>query len=89
MSGLALRVLHGFDATVAMARARHLGTAQGRHIVMDEHGGQPTIGVYDRLAQQLVVFDGAALVALASAEPKPPPAPAPATPWVLTPPSRL
>lgn len=89
MSGLALRVLQGYEATVAMARARHLGVVQGRHIVVDEHAGQFAIGVYDRLAQQLVIFDGPALVALASAEPKPASPFVPATPWVLDPPSKL
>ncbi len=110
MSGLAWSILQGLPALTELARSQVLGTCQGRCLVAIGGigavvSGKPFgsskpfgLGVYDKTAQRMVVFDGAALVALAEAEtlaaqeePDERPAPFPTweTTWVLDPPSRL
>lgn len=66
MSGLASRIFRGRAAAALATHAEQLGTHQGRLIVRLR--GEATVGVFDQLRDELVLFDAAALVALASAE---------------------
>jgi hypothetical protein len=89
MSGLASMILRGRAALALAANAELLGMQQDRRIVRLR--GEASVGVYDATREELVVFDGAALVALALAETDED------TPWiesrsgvrVTNPPSRL
>lgn len=66
MSGLASRILRGRIAATLATNAEPFGSHQGRLIVRLRQ--EATVGVFDQLRDELVLFDAAALVALASAE---------------------
>jgi hypothetical protein len=66
MNGLASMVMRGRPAQALAMNAELLGMHQNRRIVRLRE--EVSVGVYDPAREQLVVFDGASLVALAIAE---------------------
>lgn len=67
MSGLAHRILRGRVAATLATYCEPMGMHQGRMIVR-MRAGEGVVGVFDQLRDELVIFDAAALVALADAE---------------------
>lgn len=84
------RVLRGFAAHTALVGGITVGRHEGRHIVCLR---DPALGIYDPAEKTLVVFDPAALVALASidlaADQVTHPPRHSADGYVINPPSRL